>query len=98
VHRDLSLGAGGSQGLPATTTLTQSGNVFASVGSNVSVCNGIRKASSIRQRWDGQTFTAGGVFDSHNFYVTDDTNGEISEYDSSKSPATVRQRPLNPLS
>ena len=86
----------------ATTTLTQSGNVYASVGnSNVNVYDAA-SGSLINTLNDGtgEAFTAGGVFDSHNnFYVTDDTNGEISEYDSSGNLLPLFASGLsNPLS
>ncbi len=94
------LGLIGAGTAHATTTLTQSGNVYASVGnSNVNVYDAA-SGNLINTLNDGtgEAFTAGGAFDSHNnFYVTDDTNGEISEYDSSEtschcSPAVSRIR------
>jgi hypothetical protein len=67
------------------STVTQSGQVFASVGnSTVNVYDPV-STNLIETLNDGtgEPYTTGGVFDSHNnFYVTDDANGEISEYNS----------------
>ena len=96
------LGLVGAGTAHATTTLTQSGNVYASVGnSNVNVYDAA-SGNLINTLNDGtgEAFTAGGAFDSHNnFYVTDDTNGEISEYDSSGNLLPLFASGLsNPLS
>ncbi len=62
------------------------GEIYASVGdSDVDIYD--PSTGDLESTLDDGTdepYTTGSAFDSHgNFYVTDDTNGEISEYDSS---------------
>ncbi len=73
--------------LPAhASTVTQSGQVFASVGnSNVSIYDPASgNLLNTLNDGTGESYTAGGAFDvNNNFYVADDLNGQISKYDSS---------------
>ena len=73
----------GKSSVARADTVFQSGQVFASVGfSTVNVydqASGGQITSLVDST--GEPYTAGSVFDSSgNFYVTDDTSGDISEY------------------
>ncbi len=83
-------------------TVFQSGQVFASVGfSTVNVydpASGNQVTSLVDST--GEPYTAGSAFDSSgNFYVTDDTSGDISEFAPDGTPmgqfATGLQNPLS---
>ena len=67
----------------ADTTVFQSGQVFASVGSSTVNVYDPTSGNQITTLTDNtnEPFTVGSAFDSSgNFYVTDDINGDISEY------------------
>ena len=86
----------------ADTTVFQSGQVFASVGfSTVNVYDG-SSGNQITSLTDdtGEPYTAGSAFDAEgNFYVTDDINGDISEFSPSGTPVPTFATGLsNPLS
>jgi hypothetical protein len=74
-----------SGGVAHASTVTQSGQVFASVGfSNVNVYDPTSgNLLNTLNDGTGEEYTAGSAFDSNNnFYVADDLNGDISEYNS----------------
>ncbi|HEX3333173.1 MAG TPA: Ig-like domain repeat protein [Acidimicrobiales bacterium] len=83
-------------------TVFQSGQVFASVGFstvNVYDANSGNTLTSLADS-TGEPYTAGSAFDSNgNFYVTDDTSGDISEFGPDGTPmgqfATGLQNPLS---
>lgn len=83
-------------------TVFQSGQVFASVGfSQVNVYDAA-SGSQVTSLTDGtnESYTAGSAFDAKgNFYVTDDINGEVSEFAPSGIPLPTFATGLsNPLS
>ena len=86
----------------ADTTVYQSGQVFASVGfSQVNVYDpGSGDLLNTLTDDTNETYTAGSAFDaSGNFYVTDDLQGDVSEFSPSGQPmgqfATGLQNPLS---
>jgi hypothetical protein len=86
----------------ADTTVYQSGQVFASVGfSQVNIYDpGSGDLINTLTDDTNETYTAGSAFDSSgNFYVTDDLQGDVSEFSPSGQPmgqfATGLQNPLS---
>ena len=86
----------------ADTTVYQSGQVFASVGfSQVNIYDpGSGNLINTLTDDTQETYTAGSAFDSSgNFYVTDDLQGDVSEFSPSGQPmgqfATGLQNPLS---
>jgi hypothetical protein len=86
----------------ADTTVYQSGQVFASVGfSQVNIYDpGSGDLVNTLTDDTSETYTAGSAFDSSgNFYVTDDLQGDVSEFSPSGQPmgqfATGLQNPLS---
>src|ERR1700728_708798 len=91
----------GSSSPAGADTVFQSGQVFASVGfSTVNVYDAASggQVSSLTDD-TGEPYTAGSAFDAEgNFYVTDDLNGDISEFSPSGTPLPTFATGLsNPL-
>src|ERR1700730_14745761 len=91
----------GASGTTATT-VTQSGQVFASVGNSTVNIYDPSSGNLLNALVDNtrEPYTAGSAWDANgNFYVTDDTNGTISEYSPSGAPLpTFASGLTNPLS
>ncbi len=91
----------GASGTTATT-VTQSGQVFASVGNSTVNIYDPTSGNLLNALVDNtsEPYTAGSAWDANgNFYVTDDTNGTISEYSPSGAPLpTFASGLTNPLS
>jgi hypothetical protein len=91
-----------SGGVAHAGTVTQTGQVFASIGnSNVNVYDPTSgNLLNTLNDGTGELFTAGSAFDANdNFYVADDLNGDISEYNSSGALKPLFASGLsNPLS
>ncbi len=86
----------------AATTVFQSGQVFASVGFSQANIYDPGSADLVNTLTDdtGETYTAGSAFDSSgNFYMSDDLQGDVSEFSPSGQPmgqfATGLQNPLS---
>jgi hypothetical protein len=75
-----------SPGKASAATVTQSGQVFASVGNSSVNIYDPASGNLLNTLNDGtnESYTAGGAFDvNNNFFVADDLNGQISMYNSS---------------
>ena len=86
----------------ADTTVFQSGDVFASVGNSTVYAFDAASGDQVATLQDntGEPYTAGSAFDADgNFYVTDDINGDISEFSPTGVPLPTFATGLsNPLS
>ena len=86
----------------ADTTVFQSGDVFASVGNSSVYAFDAASGDQVATLQDntGEPYTAGSAFDADgNFYVTDDINGDISEFSPTGVPLPTFATGLsNPLS
>ena len=86
----------------ADTTVFQSGDVFASVGNSTVYAFDAASGDQVATLQDntGEPYTAGSAFDANgNFYVTDDINGDISEFSPTGVPLPTFATGLsNPLS